>query len=508
MSDPSYTVLVVEDDTGLRKTIKLALKKHNFQIFEASNGLEALDVFHKGGVDAMILDAVMPRMDGFEVCSRIRNGSEGNQLPIIMITGLDDPESFDRAFGVGVSEFITKPVNLSVLSHRTLRLIREIKERQRAEEERVKADKLEMMGILAGGIAHDLNNIMTALMSNLSLVRMELREEEKAFEYLHECQPVMEQAMQLAQQLLTFSRGGEPIKKLVDLTKIVKSSVQFAQRATQSVAIFNIPAGIWYAEIDEGQIVQVISNLVINADQAMPGGGTLEISLRNIQLEEENSFGLKEGAYVVIRISDQGVGIPERFIGRIFDPYFTTKKKGSGLGLATAYSVIDRHKGYIEVKSEMGEGACFSCYLPAQPDTRLASKPAERLLEGGQGRILCLEDQEIIRRGVTRLLEKECYTVTCTERGEETIVAYETAFNTPDRYNLVILDMPVPGGMGGLETIQRLKSIDPHVRAIVSSGYSDDPVMASPSEYGFKGVLPNPFSRDELLRVVSEVLSK
>ena len=209
MSDPSYTVLVVEDDTGLRKTIKLALKKHNFQIFEASNGLEALDVFHKGGVDAMILDAVMPRMDGFEVCSRIRNGSDGNQLPIIMITGLDDPESFDRAFGVGVSEFITKPVNLSVLSHRTLRLIREIKERQRAEEERVKADKLEMMGILAGGIAHDLNNIMTALMSNLSLVRMELREEEKAFEYLHECEPVMEQAMQLAQQLLTFSRGGE-----------------------------------------------------------------------------------------------------------------------------------------------------------------------------------------------------------------------------------------------------------------------------------------------------------
>ena len=365
MSDPSYTVLVVEDDTGLRKTIKLALKKHNFQIFEASNGLEALDIFHKGGVDAMILDAVMPRMDGFEVCSRIRNGSDGNQLPIIMITGLDDPESFDRAFGVGVSEFITNPVNLSVLSHRTLRLIREIKERQRAEEERVKADKLEMMGILAGGIAHDLNNIMTALMSNLSLVRMELREEEKAFEYLHECQPVMEQAMQLAQQLLTFSRGGEPIKKLVDLTKIVKSSVQFAQRATQSVAIFNIPDGIWYAEIDEGQIVQVISNLVINADQAMPGGGTLEISLRNIQLEEENSFRLKEGAYVVICITDQGVGIPERLISKIFDPYFTTKKKGSGLGLATAYSVIDRHKGYIEVKSEMGEGTCFSCYLPA-----------------------------------------------------------------------------------------------------------------------------------------------
>ena len=630
MSENSFTVLIVEDDVSLRKTIQLALKNRDFRILEASDGEEALETFKNVKVEAILLDAVIPRLDGFEVCQRIRKLPSGSDIPILMITGLDDPESLDRAFAAGVSDFITKPLNLGLLSRRLYRLaqsrrvegklrqrelefdsifraipdaiiytdpklniltcnpaftsifgyeakeivngsarilyadeesydehverwlnggaekhrlphevrfrrkdesrffgetvgskvvddqgetvgfitiIRDITERKNTEEERVKEDKLETMGLLAGGIAHDLNNIITALMSSVSLVRMELPQGGMAAEYLGECQAALDQAMQLSQQLLTFSKGGEPIKKLIDLPKLVRSTVELALRATKSIAEYDIPEEVWHVEADEGQIVQVISNLVINADQAMPFGGTVSVAMKNAELASDNRFGLEPGSHVAISLVDHGIGIPENCIDRIFDPYFTTKKRGSGLGLATVYSVIKRHHGHIEVTSYAGEGTCFTCYLPADAEAKINNVKRYATFSRGQGRILCLEDQEIIRRGVTRLLEKEAYNVVCKEDGREAVEAYKSAYDLPEKFDLVILDMTVPGGMGGLETMKRLRKFDPRVKAIVSSGYWDDPVMANPLDYGFKGVLPKPFSREELLRVVAEVIA-
>ncbi|MDX2110503.1 MAG: response regulator [Verrucomicrobiota bacterium] len=382
----------------------------------------------------------------------------------------------------------------------------DVTDHKRIESERIIADRMHTMGVLAGGVAHDFNNIVTALMNLNALALLELPAEHPAAKLLREGQPAMDQAVKLAQQLLTFAKGGAPIKKVTDFGKLVRETASFTARGIRSAVTCAIPGSLWLAEVDEGQMNQVLTNLIINADQAMCEGGTIRLSLEAVVMTDGNTRNLAAGPYIKLEIADTGVGIAPKILNRVFEPYFTTKKDGSGLGLTTALSVILRHGGQMEIDSTEGQGTTVRCYLPANPSARLLPEVAQQTKITRSGRILILEDHEMIAKGYQQLLGKAGHQVTLTTRGEDTIAAYSQGQAEGAPYDLLILDLTVPGGFGGLEVITLLKKQHPGVRAIVSSGYSDAPVMAEPARHGFAGVLRKPFTRDRLLQTVSDVL--
>jgi PAS domain S-box-containing protein len=375
------------------------------------------------------------------------------------------------------------------------------------EAELLKVQKLESLGILAGGIAHDFNNLLTAIMGNISLAMMQLKSGDPVCERLSEAEKASLRARDLTHQLLTFSKGGEPVKKLSSIAEIIKDAAGFALRGTNVTCEYLLPADLRPVEIDEGQISQAVNNLVINAVHAMPGGGAITISAENAAIRPESGLPLNEGAYVLIKIRDTGIGIPKEYLPMIFDPYFTTKKKGSGLGLAVTFSIIKNHSGHITVESEPGIGTIFGIYLPAS-DRELVRDvvPEERILKG-KGRILIMDDEEIIRDVAGAILQEAGYEVFFAGDGEEAVGMYKEGRESGRGFDLVIMDLTVPGGMGGKETIQKLMEIDPQVNAIVSSGYSNDPIMADCCRYGFKGIVTKPYQAKALVEEVRRVIA-
>jgi len=385
-------------------------------------------------------------------------------------------------------------------------LVRDITERKKTEEELRKVERLESLGILAGGIAHDFNNLLTGILGNLSLAQTE--EGEEFQDILEEAKQASIQAKNLTQQLLTFSKGGEPIKGIVTIEDIIRDSAEFSLHGSNVRCECHFVHDLWKVEVDKGQMSQVIDNLVINANQAMPQGGNIKIKAENIILKKKSSLPLPEGKYVKITFEDKGIGIPETHLLRIFDPYFTTKQKGSGLGLTTVYSIIKKHDGHISVESQAKKGTSFFIYLPAIVDKLMeeeGKKVARRTLTG-EGKVLIMDDEKIVRRAIGGMLERLGYSVEITENGEEAIDKYKEAMNSGERFDAVILDLTVPGGLGGKETIEKLLKIDPDVKAIVSSGYSTDPVMANYEKYGFSAVVAKPFDLKELNEVIGKVL--
>ncbi len=393
-----------------------------------------------------------------------------------------------------------------------LHFLNDITERKRMEEELLKIQKLESVGVLAGGIAHDFNNILTAILGNISLAEMYLEPgtaSGKVIERLREAERASMQARELTQQLLTFSKGGAPVKELATIGEIAKDAATFASRGSNVVCEFSIPDDLWLVEIDPGQINQVINNLVINADQAMPKGGTIKLQAENISIGPEDALPLEDGEYIKLSVKDQGVGIPEAIIQNIFDPFFTTKQAGNGLGLASSYSIIQKHNGYITVESEMGVGTTFHIYLPASTEkTLITEKKEEATPIMGNGRILVMDDESHIRDLTAAVLSKLGYSVSTSMDGAEAIRLYQEAENSGRPYDAVIVDLTIPGGMGGKETVERLMEIDPNVKAIVSSGYSTDPVMSNFREYGFQGVIAKPYKIMELSAVLHEVANE
>ncbi|MCD6400113.1 PAS domain S-box protein, partial [candidate division WOR-3 bacterium] len=385
-------------------------------------------------------------------------------------------------------------------------MVRDITERKRAEEEFQKMEKLESLGILAGGIAHDFNNLLTVILGNLSLSQTEANGELK--EMLEDAIRASIQAKNLTQQLLTFSKGGEPIKEKASIEDIIRDSAKFVLRGSNVRCKYDFPSDLWNVEVDKGQFSQVINNLIINSDQAMPGGGNIYIKAENVILGKDNLLPLPTGKYIRIIVKDEGIGIPREHLKRIFDPYFTTKKKGSGLGLAIVYSIIKKHGGYITVESELGKGATFYIYLPAveRKTEKETEYREERAALTKEGKILFMDDDGMVRETVGRMLEKKGYKVETAENGEEAVKKYRKAFNSKKPFDAVILDLTVPGGMGGKEAMKKLKEIDPDVKAIVSSGYSTDPIMSHYKKYGFKGVVAKPFIIEELQEVLRRVL--
>jgi two-component system cell cycle sensor histidine kinase/response regulator CckA len=385
-------------------------------------------------------------------------------------------------------------------------VFRDITEKRRLEQELIKADKLESVGILAGGIAHDFNNILTAILGSIALAKMYTKPEDKIFQRLRGAETASLRARHLTQQLLTFSKGGAPIKKTAFISELLKDTATFALSGSNVRCKFSIPGDVWPVEVDEGQISQVISNLIINASQAMPEGGMIKARAENIAVDAEQGLPLKEGRYMKISIEDQGIGIPKDHLQKIFDPYFTTKQKGSGLGLATAYSIVRRHDGCIQVKSELGVGSTFHIYLPASSKEALIEKELREGIPAGEGKILLMDDEELIREVAGEMLEILGYEVEFAKDGAEAIELYKKAKESAHPFDAIILDLTVPGGMGGKETVQELIEIDPEAKAIVSSGYSTDPVMADFKKYGFGAVVAKPYKIKELGEALHKVI--
>lgn len=384
-------------------------------------------------------------------------------------------------------------------------VFRDISEQRKMEEEFLKVEKMESLGILAGGLAHDFNNVLTVILGNIALAKYILPKNREVAELLEETEEATVRARDLTKQLLTFAKGGAPILKTTSVIDLIRHTVSFALRGSNVKGKIDIAEDLWAVEADEGQISQVINNLIINADQAMPGGGILKVKAENISIDEDSFFPL-QGNYVKITVEDNGIGIPESNLSRIFDPYFTTKQKGSGLGLATAFSVVKKHRGHIAVESQPGQGAKFYVFLPASKEKVAAKKASGMLPQTGTGRILLMDDEGAIRYTAKKILSHYGYDVTEAIDGEEAIELYKLARDSGKPYDLVITDLTVPGGMGGKETTKELLKIDPNVKVIVSSGYSTDPVMANYKDFGFIGVVAKPYKIDELTTVVKNAI--
>jgi PAS domain S-box-containing protein len=442
----------------------------------------------------------------------------------------DDTEKYIELFRKPVSQITPPDVSYNVLHKDGYRIpveistsamklgdrkivqgiFRDIRERIKLEEEIQKAQRLESAGILAGGIAHDFNNLLTAILGNISLAKNFVDYSDKVLERLVQTEKATVRAKELTQQLLTFAKGGVPVTRTVDLSNTIVESSEFVLRGSSLRCECYIADDLWPVEADIGQINQVIHNLVINASQVSPEGATCRIEAKNIIIEDSDPIPVTEGKYIKISVHDEGSGIKPENLNRIFDPFFTTKKTGTGLGLPTAYSIIKKHGGLLTVDSNVGKGSTFNIFLQASDRTVLpvSGNGADAKLREGEGRILVMDDEDFVREIATDLLQHLGYTVETAVEGNEALALYKKALDEGDRFEAVIMDLTIPGGMGGKEAIQELKKLDPEAIAIVSSGYANDPILAKYKEYGFDGVVPKPYKVEELAETLHKVITQ
>jgi PAS domain S-box-containing protein len=419
--------------------------------------------------------------------ARIRDFTTGTPIPI-------------EIHGFVISDDTTgQPIALAAIS-------RDISERKKLEEEMARGDKLNSIGILAGGIAHDFNNLLTAIFGNITLAKMYANRRSEVYKRLEESEKAAERARDLTHQLLTFSKGGAPVKRAVSLQELAKESANFVLRGSNVKCEFSFPSDLWHVEADEGQISQVLNNIIINATHAMSEGGTVQMYCGNVVVDQGDS-PLAKGKYILISIMDHGTGITKKHLSKIFDPYFTTKEKGSGLGLSTSYSIVRSHGGHITVESSPGIGTTFNIYLPASEGGISLDCAEEARFVTGKGRILVMDDEAAVRDVARGMLETLGYSVSLAKDGAEAIECYKAAMASGAPFDSVLMDLTIPGGMGGMEAVKRMLEIDSKVKAIVCSGYSNDTVMANYNSFGFRAVVPKPFSLQQLGGAISEVLS-
>ncbi len=523
-------VIVFSDITELKEaTTKAAIVNQLQQIIEfLPDGIFVVDQKRKitawnralemlTGVNQQDVIGTKAKKDLFDGFARmmlvddILNGSNQGKDPMLIKNG----------------DIFSKQVSIPTLNHRDnvlldikatpilnehgsimgiIEIIRDITNQREIEMEAIRMQKLESLGILAGGIAHDFNNILAAIIANLQLAAVKLQKRQDISKYLENTIETTRKASSLTKQLLTFAKGGGPVKKMIRLSKLVKETVNFALCGSKIKAVFHLPQDLWSVDADEGQITQVINNLIINAEQAMPDGGIIDIYGENVTYEANGKYD--PGRYVKLTITDHGVGVPEEIIDKIFDPFFTTKKVGSGLGLSTSYSIIKKHNGYLEVEPSSAIGAAFSILLPASMEELVEKETTREINVGVKAKVLLLDDEDIIRNVSGELLNLFGYRVVLANDGREAVTLYQQAKEMGDPFLAVIMDLTIPGGMGGLETMNILRRFDPEIKAIVSSGYANDPVISDYEKYGFSGVVIKPYRFDDLLVELDRIIEK
>ena len=386
-------------------------------------------------------------------------------------------------------------------------VVRNIDARKKMEDEILKAKKLESVGVLAGGIAHDFNNILSAILGNIELASLIIGKDHKAFPLLFDAQKASSRATKLTQQLLTFAKGGHPVKETTSLPQLIKESADFVLRGSSVSCTYDFPEALHPVNVDTGQIGQVIQNLIINARHAMPKGGSVDIYCSNIENTEKDIPGLAAGQYVKVVVHDTGTGISANIVEKIFDPYFSTKREGSGLGLAICHSIIKKHNGHILVESTPGKGTSFTLYLPASEQTVHKHKRKQIPSNTSKSaRIMVMDDDTMLRTIASSLLEHLGHSVVLVIDGNEAITRYAELQNSDTPIDIIIMDLTIPGGMGGKETVQEILKIDPQAKVIVASGYSNDPVMANCTEFGFTAAIAKPFNLGELDNTLKSII--
>jgi two-component system cell cycle sensor histidine kinase/response regulator CckA len=438
---------------------------------------------------------------------RLRHGPEpGNTSPVEPAASADPLPVELRAQGI----YDRDPLEKERHFLGTYGVARDLRERKMLEAHLQQEEKMEAIGRLAGGIAHDFNNFLAAIVGNIALAKLHARGGEEVYTRLEQMEKASLRARDLTQQLITFAQGGAPVKMAGSLPEFIREAASFVLRGSKVQPKFLFPDDLWAVEFDPGQITQVVQNLVINADQAMPEGGVVTLFGENVTTTEAYRLPLKPGRYLRVTVEDHGCGIPRENLSKIFDPFFTTKRNGVGFGLSTSYSIIKNHGGYLTVESVVGVGTRFCFFLPAlavRPKAGVKSKPKpeERLIRG-EGRILVMDDDRFLQDVYQRLLRKLGYTPVIVAGGEEALEAYRQARDGGEPFAAVIMDLTIPGGLGGKETVRRLLAMDPEAVAIISSGYSNDPVMAHYPDYGFKDVVGKPFTPQRLSEVLRKAL--
>ncbi len=404
-------------------------------------------------------------------------------------------------------------INTQMSMNRTLVIFTDITERENQQEELIKKQKLESIGVLAGGIAHDFNNILTAILGNISFAGMFIGPDHKAEAPLIQAEKAAKRAAELAHQLLTFAKGGQPVTSSVAPRQLIEESMSLVLRGSNAQSRIEIAEGLSNIEADAGQISQAFNNLIINAVQAMPGGGTISIQATNASLNDNsNPHGIPAGEYVRFVFADEGCGIPAENLANIFDPYFTTKSSGNGLGLASVQSIISKHRGHISVSSTVGKGTAFTILLPASIKSSSSGEapypagPHAGNATGASASLLVMDDEEMIRELAEVMLDELGYRVTTCKNGEEAVALYKNAFGSGAPFSAVILDLTVPGGMGGHETARAILDTDPMAQLIVSSGYSNDPIMSEFRSYGFIAAVNKPYGITNIAEVLDNLL--
>ena len=393
-----------------------------------------------------------------------------------------------------------------------LLVLRDIRARKMLEEERLKTSKLESIGILAGGIAHDFNNLLTVILGNITLSKIRLGDNHEVVQFLNDAEKASLMAKDLAYKFLTFSSGSPPIQKEEDVRNIISDTARITFSGSNIIPKLKIEDNLWNVYCDITQFQQALANVLINAKESMQNGGVVEIKAENVNISSIEMPVLSSGKYIKITVKDEGCGIPEKNLEKIFDPYFSTKEratqKGMGLGLTITYSIIKNHKGHIDVFSKEGKGTTVVMYFPAVEVLRDGNTDKEVKAKKSNGHMLIMDGEPLVRRSVINMLEALGYSVDLASDGSEAVLLYKKAFERGRPYDLVILDITVPGGIGGREAFLEIKSIDPNAKAIVSSRYSNDPIMAQYKKYGFLGVISKPYKIEELLSVIRKVLNK
>ncbi|RCL33840.1 MAG: hybrid sensor histidine kinase/response regulator [Puniceicoccaceae bacterium] len=539
-TDPKKIEILLFEDNGVAATQitkHLDLSKLDFNISIATRLADGIEQLKTRRFDLALLNLNLPDSRDIDTLHTVMKASQGEA--IIVLTDTDDEILSLKALKLGAQDSLNKHRINSEAMHRSIlhaiersnllrshearieglqcdaTILRDITNQKKAEDELFKSEKLESISLLAGGIAHDLNNMLTAILGNISILRIELGESHQHSAKLVAAEKASLQARLLTQQLLTFSKGGAPALEVTTISEMVEECAQFILRGSKVKCSIEKDDDLWPIDADKGQVSQVVNNLIINANQAMPDGGDIRIRMRNLQVRHAEVPALKLGDYICIEVGDEGIGISPHNLKKIFDPYFTTKTKGNGLGLASSYSIIKMHRGTITADSSIGKGSIFKVYLPksmqiapaANPFEAEKEEPASEGIHRGKGRILVMDDMEAMMVVAGEILTVLGYDVEYSTNGNEAIKSYKTAKDAGDPFDACVFDLTVPGGMGGEEAANILIDYDPNLVAIASSGYTTSDVMSDYKNSAFKAVLPKPYRIKEMSDVLHELLN-